>query len=359
MNSPRLTGTMLVSIAFLMMPFVLLQGQVSTLEAVHIVEIFTGGEVDQVQKNEDSKGSFYVLEGHTGQVSFLARVHAVHGRLLSVEHLTASGVKKTYTWPGIRVVAHRGGARLGPPENTLQAIEKAIEVGADLIEVDIRQTRDGHLVLMHDVTVDRTTHGKGRLADMDLEEVRTLEVRHEGTDIIRVPTLREALMLMKGRIDPDLDYKEGDLDRLLGLVRELGMVESSTMYGSWERCRLIALKEPGMRIRPTAEYPLQVPSLARELRPAIINMDWHAVSEEAIRLAHTHGCLAFVNCLGRADKQFYMRLAVAAGADYIQSDRPDLVVAYLKNENLYRLSKNTTGLPATPLRSPQLAYPFR
>jgi len=59
----------------------------------------------------------------------------------------------------IAVIAHRGGASLAP-ENTLVAIAKAMELGADYVEVDVRQTRDGYLVCMHDSTVDRTTNGQ-------------------------------------------------------------------------------------------------------------------------------------------------------------------------------------------------------
>ncbi|XOV70944.1 MAG: glycerophosphodiester phosphodiesterase [Verrucomicrobiota bacterium] len=336
-----------------------LQAQVSQLEAVHVFEIQIGGVVDSIRTEPSGGDSIYVMQGHRGEQRYIARVHGRHGRLLSVDEWAEVAAERIYEWPGIQVVAHRGGALLGPPENTLPAIEKAIEIGADLIEIDIRQTRDGHLVLMHDETVQRTTNGSGRVADLTLEQILVLEIKHDGKGIVRVPTLRDALQTMKGRIDPDLDYKEGDIEGLLNVVRELDMISDCTMHGSWGRCQTISDLEPRMRIRPTIDYPLQVPELARTLRPALINMDWHAVTEEAIRLTHTHGCGAFVNCLERADTALYMELAVEAGADYIQSDRPDLVVEYLKERNLYRLSEKNRSLPATPLQSRQLTYPFR
>ena len=337
-----------------------LLGQISKLEAIHVVEIHTGGSVDSIMKPGGvEKAATYVLAGKVGQQAFRAVVDSVHGRLISIHHINGTDSELVYQWPGVRVVAHRGGALLGPPENTLPAIEKAIEVGADLIEIDIRQTRDGHLVLMHDETVNRTTNGRGRVNDLSLDEIVALTIKHHGSETIRVPTLKQALELMKGRIDHDLDYKEGDIEKLIQLVREMGMVEQSTMYGSCERRRFISELEPRMRIRPSADFTLQVAELARELRPALINMDWHGVSEEAIRLAHTHGCQAFVNCLGSADTPFYMQLAAAAGADYIQSDRPDLVVEYLKANNLYRRSTQTKGIAGTPLQSDRLEYPFR
>jgi glycerophosphoryl diester phosphodiesterase len=118
--------------------------------------------------------------GKVGNQPFMAMVDSVHGRLLRIYHKEEAGLNLVYQWPGVRVVAHRGGALLGPPENTLPAIEKAIEVGADLIEVDIRQTSDGHLVLMHDETVNRTTNGRGRVDSLTLKEIRALEIKHQG-----------------------------------------------------------------------------------------------------------------------------------------------------------------------------------
>src|SRR5580658_7077215 len=74
----------------------------------------------------------------------------------------------------IAVIAHRAG-RNGTPENTLSAIRNAIELGVDYVELDIRATKDGQLVIMHDGTVDRTTNGKGAVKDLDLDTIRTLD----------------------------------------------------------------------------------------------------------------------------------------------------------------------------------------
>jgi len=80
------------------------------------------------------------------------------------------------TWPERRVLcyAHQGGAREGP-SSTLWAIERAVAAGADAVELDVHATADGHLVVCHDATVDRTTDGHGAIASMTLEELRTLD----------------------------------------------------------------------------------------------------------------------------------------------------------------------------------------
>jgi glycerophosphoryl diester phosphodiesterase len=100
------------------------------------------------------------------------------------------------------VSAHRGFSARAP-ENTLAALERAAAAGATVAEIDVQLTRDSHLVLMHDLTVDRTTDGKGRVADLTLAQIRPLDAgRWFGRDFVgeRVPTLDEALQCCAGRM---------------------------------------------------------------------------------------------------------------------------------------------------------------
>jgi len=103
----------------------------------------------------------------------------------------------------VLVIGHRGAAGLAP-ENTLPAFEAGLEHRADLLELDVRRTRDGALVLMHDETVDRTTNGRGRVADLTLDEIKALDAGYRFTadggrtypwrgQGVTVPTLAEVL----------------------------------------------------------------------------------------------------------------------------------------------------------------------
>ena len=98
------------------------------------------------------------------------------------------------------VIAHRGAASSGP-ENSLLGIERAIRCGVDAVEVDVRSTCCGNIVLMHDATVDRTTDGSGRVADLSLCEIKQLRLLDEGGAVTgeRVPTLDETLAVIDGR----------------------------------------------------------------------------------------------------------------------------------------------------------------
>ncbi len=96
------------------------------------------------------------------------------------------------------VVAHRGDWR-NAPENSLQAIQNCIDIGVDMVEIDIRETKDGHLVLMHDKSIDRTTTGKGLVKEWTLDSLRTLRLI-DGLGVKtqhRIPTLKAALELSK------------------------------------------------------------------------------------------------------------------------------------------------------------------
>lgn len=130
--------------------------------------------------------------------------------------------------PAVLVVAHRAAHRgpgAGGPENSLPSIEAAIAMGCDMVEVDVRRTADGHLVLMHDTTVDRTTNGSGRVDALTLDQILELRLLDEDglpTDL-RVPTLHDALAACRGRIMVNLDKASGYLAQCLSMATELDM----------------------------------------------------------------------------------------------------------------------------------------
>ena len=135
------------------------------------------------------------------------------------------------------MIAHRGdsGHR---PENTLASFASALELGAELVELDVQLTRDGQMVVIHDVTLDRTTSGRGRVLDLTLKEVRAVSAgcpERFGTGYAgeRVPILVEALAFLRGRARVLVELKsesvtgdlEGGLEALVvAEIRKAGMV---------------------------------------------------------------------------------------------------------------------------------------
>ena len=119
-------------------------------------------------------------------------------------------------------VAHRG-ASAELPENTLPAFERAVELGADVIEADVRLTKDGKPLILHDATLDRTTSGAGPLRELTAAQARKLDAGGGA----RMPTVREVLELAGGRTRVNLDIKEVEaVEPAAALVRTLEMTGS-------------------------------------------------------------------------------------------------------------------------------------
>jgi glycerophosphoryl diester phosphodiesterase len=137
--------------------------------------------------------------------------------------------------PDIEIIAHRGYSARAP-ENTLAAIQAALDAGADSVEFDLHVAADGTPVLIHDANLGRTTNGVGPVRRRTVGQLRGLDAgawfspAFEGE---RIPTLAEALEMVRGRVNrayPDVKgYRElEDLDRMVKITRDLGMLEQTT-----------------------------------------------------------------------------------------------------------------------------------
>ena len=121
------------------------------------------------------------------------------------------GCTENVPMPVRGLCAHRG-AMSTHPENTIPAFQEAIRLGAQMVEFDVQLTKDGALVLMHDLTVDRTTNGKGKVTDMSLADLKALDAgckkdpRFAGT---RVPTFEEALAVFPRNVWLNCHLKGG------------------------------------------------------------------------------------------------------------------------------------------------------
>lgn len=132
------------------------------------------------------------------------------------------------------IVAHRGMSALAP-ENTMPAFELAVEKGAEVIELDILESKDGELVLIHDYTVDRTTNGKGRVSELTLEQLKSLtanktnnpdwQKEYDKYPDAKIPTLEEVLAFAKGKnVVLALEMKGfGHEDKVIDLVEKYHM----------------------------------------------------------------------------------------------------------------------------------------
>ena len=161
------------------------------------------------------------------------RVSAIRSRLLAPDD------------GSVLVAAHRGCWK-SVPENSVPAIEAAVAAGADIVEIDVRKTLDGQLVLMHDASVGRTTDGSGKVASMTLEQIRKLHLLQDGKPSDeRVPTLEEALLAAKGKVMLNLDKAFGYFDEVYALARRTGTLDHIIIKGSCPAS--VALERMGER----------------------------------------------------------------------------------------------------------------
>ncbi|AZO43762.1 MULTISPECIES: glycerophosphodiester phosphodiesterase family protein [Mesorhizobium] len=152
----------------------------------------------------------------------------------------------------VMVAAHRAGSMQAGKtlyaENSIAAVEGSIAMGAEIVEVDIRRSKDGEFVVMHDSWLDRTTTCKGEVVKYTLAELKTCRLVIEGTGAVTdetVSTLREMLMATRDRILINLDNKleVGDLPGMIAVARDLGMAEQVIVKENlWNSQRISAVK---------------------------------------------------------------------------------------------------------------------
>jgi len=219
------------------------------------------------------------------------------------------------------VTSHRGAGFL-EPENTLRAIRRAIELGADQVELDVQLTQDGFLVLMHDATVDRTTNGKGKIAELTLAEIRQLDAG-QGE---RAPTLEEALALTEGKITPQIELKgPGTVAAVVRAVEAAGRV-GTVIITSFLHQQLIEVHQLNPQLQTGALWgrlPADVVRQAQQLGVRALHL-WHEFIDEKL-VSEAHACGLLVRAWN-ANKEEDMQRLIDLGVDAIGSDRPDLLL---------------------------------
>jgi len=236
-------------------------------------------------------------------------------------------------------IAHRG-ARKFAPENTLPAFEKAIEMGMDYVEIDLRVSADGELVLSHDSTVDRMTDGKGRIDELTLEEIKALDasVGYVG-DFPRteVPTLDEAMATCHGRIKVYLDLKDAPVQMMIDVLEEFEMIKDAAIYSGIPALIEIKSLRPDLSVMPGPGSWLAIPGVAsaivRNLPAEVIDsniLDW---TVERVEEVHRAGAQVWVDTLGVKDNREGMLEAIEMGVDGISTDHPDVLLKVIAGRN--------------------------
>lgn len=242
------------------------------------------------------------------------------------------------TWAAegaILTSAHRG-EHHRHPENSLPAIQAAIDAGMDYVELDIRTTSDGKLILMHDATVNRMTNGKGDVAEMTFDTIRALDlgVRFPGQfPGLQVPTFEEALALAKkGGIGIYVHTKQAAPQELVDEIERHEMGGHVLFFADNESdphlLPELARLRPEWKLMPEAFNPTHVRELMETLRPKIIAFDNRDFDDATIAAARQANVGIFVDRLANNPEAW--QNAIDRGATGIQTDYPDELAAFLR-----------------------------
>ena len=207
----------------------------------------------------------------------------------------------------IHIAAHRG-VHTQYPENSIPAILEAISLGVSIVEIDIRSTKDGVLILMHDGTVDRTTTGKGKVSNLSYAEIQDLYLRTAGAaSNDRVPTLEEVLRLCKGKIILDIDFKEED-ERYVAKTFELiaaENMEDEVLFFLYDHRAIEKLYKlnPGITLFPRARSMKDLHEILKSNRTSVVHIDESFDNYSELVKLKDQGVTLWMNSLGDIDKQ--------------------------------------------------------
>jgi glycerophosphoryl diester phosphodiesterase len=249
----------------------------------------------------------------------------------------------------IMVAAHRG-AHHKHPENSLGSIEEAIRRGVDIVEIDVKVSKDGVPFLMHDRTMDRTTNGKGDPEEFTWEELQRLRIVDKGkTTSLKIPSLEEAMNLSKGRILVDLDLKTDRLSDIVRIIEKTNTMDIVIFFDSDYKA-LLSVKERNndFFIMPRAHSIKEADSAITMFDPPVVHIDFGFYTDECTALIRESYARTWINALGEPDEALrhgkekkVLKKLLGEGANIIQTDEPQLLLKVLREKG-YR--KELTNL---------------
>ena len=236
----------------------------------------------------------------------------------------------------IDIVVHRGANALAP-ENTIASTDSALIYGATWIEVDVRPSKDDVLFNLHDETLDRTTNGKGRLADMPSSEVRLLDAGSWfSSKYVHTPvsTIAEMLDHLRGKANVFFDVKRGTpLALLVKLVREKGFAGKSFFwFADEEMLREFLSIAPEMKIKVNADGVERLKYWQTICKPSYVEIAPQLITNEFKDYCHRNGIKIMAACQEDDTSQF--QLVIDKGADLVNLDRPEVFRSVVRGKYL-------------------------
>ncbi|MCC9017602.1 glycerophosphodiester phosphodiesterase family protein [Flavobacterium lipolyticum] len=260
------------------------------------------------------------------------------------------------------VAAHRGDWR-NAPENSIRALKKCIEMGVDIMETDVRLTKDSVLVLMHDTSIDRTTTGKGKLSDYTYDELQKFYLTGglSRKTYERIPTFEEFMLTAKGKILINVDKSWKYMDKVVEVLKKTGTLRQALIKGEDSYAEVYTkyaslindvLYIPIIREEQT-NLNTFVDDYLNKTHPIAFEVLYSFEKSpmfEQIKKIKQRGTGIWVNtlwgemCAGHEDERAIdspdtnWGWVIENGATMIQTDRPTELLEYLKRKRLHTLN---------------------
>jgi glycerophosphoryl diester phosphodiesterase len=250
----------------------------------------------------------------------------------------------------IYVAAHRGWSEKYP-ENTMLAYKKAADLGVDQIEIDVRVTKDGELVIMHDATVDRTTNGTGKVEDLTLAELRALDAgswKGEEFSGLQIPTFDEFIEFARSLPEMTFDFELKEYptdgreelaysvcDRVLAALDENGLTERSVVNTFIGKLHEYIYKKYGMKYRLHVYFPINCLGTDMTLFPYSYAYCCCVFSDNKGDFEYIDRCGIQPWAGASVKDEETVDLAIAKGAELITCNNPDVVLELLRKKGYH------------------------
>lgn len=255
-------------------------------------------------------------------------------------------IRKAFLNPSsatVLVASHRAAHKIYP-ENSIPAIQQAIDLGVDIIEIDVKVSTDGVPFLMHDRTIDRTTTGSGDPEHFSFAELQQLYLVANGdTTDLKIPTLEDALLVAKGKIMVDLDLKTDKMEDVLRVVHKTDTEDIVFFFDSeYQTLHYVKENNKKLMLMPRAYSYAMADSAITLFQPEVVHIDFSFYNPKVTQLIKDNEARIWINALGDPDDEIRSGKAEAAldklleyNANIIQTDEPELLLKALKERDLH------------------------
>lgn len=279
------------------------------------------------------------MENNRGTIFFCLVLWGIVPLFSSAKSADSTLVVGSVSSSGPKIVAHRGQVG-GYPENSMSGFEKVIELGVDYIEVDVRTTADGVLVILHDGDLKRTTRARGSLKERtfaELQQVVELKSKRWGPKGERIPTLEQVCELLvrhnQDQLRPVnlyLDCKDADPALLLKTLQRYGLAEDAVFYGGDSYLEALRELSPKAKIIPALRELSELDDRIARLEPYGFDVKWKILNARVVESLQSKGLKIYTDLLFIYDHSRNYKKAQRWGVDVIQTDRAKRALQVLR-----------------------------